>query len=153
MSVCISAAPVGLAARPRAAAPTIRIPASAVLAVLGALLLFAALTAMRPVPIVLTLDGAGAPSGVSLIDARIERSHGYVSVIGQTRNGSQRALRGAGVLVELLDRDGHLCGVESALLEAGAVRPGQSAPYRVYMPDEGSAVSARVTFRQIVPGN
>jgi hypothetical protein len=153
MSVCIPTVPATFVPRPRTATRTVHIPTISLLAI-GAVLLALAIASMsRSAPISVTLDQLSAPTGVSISDAFVDRAHGYVTVLGQARNTSSHTMRGAGVLVELLDRQGRVRGVETALFEADTVRPRGSAPFRVYVTDDGTAATCRVSFRQIVPAS
>ena len=153
MSVCIRCAPMAQAARGGLVGPRVRVPAAAGLAAAAAVAVVAAALWMRPARMPITLDSAAAPAGVEITDATVDRSYGYVSVVGQVRNGSTHALHGAGVLVELLDGQGRVRGVESSLLEPAAVPPHGVAPFRVFVADDRDAAACRAIYRQIVPGD
>lgn len=151
MSVCIERYPSVPALRtPRlgAASPA----AMLVVVALAALALAIALSAaLRPAPLDVTIADLPGTSRVAVADAAvIERGHGYVSVVGQVRNETGKRLRGAGVVLELLDASGRVRAVETALVEADAVAPGAMAPFRVLAQEDDTVTSCRVRFRQVV---
>jgi len=145
--------PIDMSSRVRLCWPALCMSVPIVFALGVLALLLAALTLVashRPVMTV-AVSAAGAPAGVTVSDALVERAHGYITVLGQVRNASPHALRGGGVLVELLDARGRERGMESSLLETPSVAPGETAPFRVYLLDDGSVISCRVRYRRLVP--
>ena len=99
----------------------------------------------------LTLLKSGSEhADVVLSAARAERKYEFVSVIGTVSNVSGRDLKDVEAVVELLDRDGKLLSVDSALLGVSALSTGAETPFKLAMRDADGASTYRVRFRSFL---
>lgn len=92
---------------------------------------------------------AASPS-LEVGPTRALREYGYVRVIGTARNITSKPLRDTEAVVELLDRNGKLLNVESALVESPAIQPREDSPFSVHLKDAVGAASYRVRFRTLL---
>lgn len=87
---------------------------------------------------------------VAVSGVTVEREHEFVTVTGEARNASAWSLSQVEVMVELFDGQRNLLRVESALLEAPSLRPGEESPFRVQLADAAGATSYRIRFRHLL---
>ncbi len=87
---------------------------------------------------------------VVLNSARAERKYEYVSVAGSLANVSARDLRNVEAVVELLDGQGDVLHVESALIGAANLAPNAECSFAVTMRDAEGSAAYRVRFRTLV---
>ena len=91
-----------------------------------------------------TSDTAGLQANVG----SITRSSGYITVAGSVANHLNRQLPSVNAVLELMDRSGHIVGVEQAVVTYGALRAGESSPFSIMTSDAKGASQCRVSFRQ-----
>jgi hypothetical protein len=82
--------------------------------------------------------------------AQAERRLGFVTVTGSVTNRSRSAQPRVEAVVELLDRRNQTVQVESSLLDFDPLGVGDSAPFRVELPDDTHAVAYRIRFRRLL---
>lgn len=75
---------------------------------------------------------------------------GYATVTGEARNLSRLSLTNVEAVVELLDRNGSIIGVESALIGLKELGPSDSTPFSVTLRDAAGATSYRIRFRTLM---
>jgi len=80
----------------------------------------------------------------------VEQRYGYVTVYGDVENHTNKTLRNVEAVVELLDSQRHVVGVDSAVTEIAALRPGEESPFRVQSLQPNGVAAYRVRFRQLL---
>ncbi len=71
-----------------------------------------------------------------------------LTITGTVRNPAHGLkLEGLTAVISLLDRDGTLLSTKDVPLDYRAIGPGEEAPFKVTIPDPGSIVRYRVSFR------
>ncbi len=84
---------------------------------------------------------------VLIANANVERRLGFVTVTGSVFNRSHQKFSNVEAVIELLDSHNRAVQVESALIAFDPLPSGQSAPFKVEMPDSANAVSFRAGVR------
>lgn len=102
--------------------------------------------ALHAIPAIKTMNTNAALSVRSL---HTEREHGYITLVGSTCNISSRTLKNVEAVGEFFDSNGHICAVESAMLEFPGLRPGGDSSFSIIVSDHPEITSYRVLFRNI----
>jgi hypothetical protein len=102
-------------------------------------------------PVALQLTRIAPSLGqVALTGAQAERRLGFVTVVGNVINRSRHTQPRVEAIVELLDGHDQTVQVESSLLPFDPLGVGESAPFRVELPDDAHAVAYRVRFKHFL---
>lgn len=96
------------------------------------------------------VTGTNTEAKVTLQTASAVRHLGFVTVTGNALNRFNDRLPRVEAVVELLDRQNHTLQVESSLVAFDPLPPGETAPFRVEVPDSAQAVAYRVRFKQLL---
>lgn len=94
------------------------------------------------------VKAAPAAGLVRVGSAASERRLGYVIVTGTISNCGKRPLTHVEVVTELLDKQNQTLRMESGLVAFDPLMPGDSAPYRIVLPDDSRATAHRERVRQ-----
>jgi hypothetical protein len=97
----------------------------------------------------LRLDARPGGSEVSTGLPAVERHLGFVTITGSIASHVDRPLAQVEAVVELLDSQNQTVQLESGLIAFDPLMPGQTAPFRVDLPDNTRAVAYRIRFRQL----
>jgi len=107
-------------------------------------MLFVASNAAR----VATVAQVGRSEPLELVALGHARETKGLTITGTVRNPASGAkLEGLTAVVTLLDRDGALVSTKDVPLDYRAIAPGEEAPFKVTIPNAGSIVRYRVSFR------
>jgi|SRR5579871_2013748 len=79
----------------------------------------------------------------------IERRLGFVTVTGNIVSHDPQPLHQVEAVVELLNAQHETIEVESGMIGFDPLMPGQTAPYRVDLPDNVHAAAYRIRFKQL----
>ncbi len=129
--------------------PTGRSPifaAAALIVILGGALIFLNTSASNEHAATAAPVGRGEP--LELVSLGHAREVNVLTIAGTVRNpASGVKLEGLTAVVSLLNRDGALVSTKDVPLDYRALGPGEEAPFKVSVPDPGSVVRYRVSFR------
>ncbi len=90
----------------------------------------------------------GHAEPLELVALEHARKTNVLTITGTVRNPMSGAkVEGLTAVVSLLDRDGGLVSTKDVPLDYRALAPGEEAPFKVSVPDPGSVVRYRVSFR------
>ena len=91
-------------------------------------------------------------NGISfaLASSHVDRTAGFVSVIGSFENRRNTSVKQVEAVVELLDKDNNTLGLESALVALETVPAQGNSPFHVVVPDKPQVASCRVHFRELL---
>ncbi len=120
--------------------------AAALIVMLGGALMFLNTSASSDDSTPVAQVGRSEP--LELVALGHAREISRLTITGTVRNpASGLKLEGLTAVVSLLDRDGALVSTKDVPLDYRAIGPGEEAPFRVTIPDPGSIVRYRVSFR------
>lgn len=123
------------------------VAAAALIVILGGALIFLNTSASNDHA---AAGGAALAHGepLELVALEHARKLNVLTITGTVRNPmSGLKVEGLTAVVSLLDRDGGLVSTKDVPLDYRALGPGEEAPFRVSVPDPGSVVRYRVSFR------
>ncbi len=95
-----------------------------------------------------TVAHVGHSEPLELVALGHAREVSVLTITGTVRNpASGVKMEGLTAVISLLDRDGALVSTKDVPLDYRAIAPGEEAPFKVSIPDPGSIVRYRVSFR------
>jgi hypothetical protein len=108
----------------------------------GAATIIHGLSAGRDLPLI----GAGSANGLSAVMGSARRADGYVTVTGSVSNIGSDRKADIEAVVELVDSQNRTVQVDKSMVAFASVPSGQTAPFRVMIPDDTTATGYRLTF-------
>lgn len=120
--------------------------AAALIALLGGALLFLNTSASNDSSATVAQVNHAEP--LELVALGHAREVRVLTITGTVRNPSRGVkVEGLTAVISLLDRSGALVSTKDVPLDYRALGPGEEAPFKVSIPDQGSIVRYRVSFR------
>ena len=86
---------------------------------------------------------------LEVLSWRCEKEYGYVYIVGEVKNASNRKLENIMAVGEFRAQDGSLVKSEDALLDYNPILPGQTSPFKAGGTDNPSITKCNLSFKEL----